>query len=148
MAKTTLGLLIGGLLPAVLFGVSGVFQKTSARSGIATGPYLMVVGLVVTLVGAAFAAAQRDVAVSGAGAANACIYGLLWALGVACIAIALARYDARISQLVPLYNTNTLVAVVLGLVVLSEWQQVQPGRLLLAAVLTIAGGILAATSAS
>lgn len=41
---------------------------------------------------------------------------------------------------------NTLVAVVIGLVVLAEWENVQPGQLLLGAVLTVAGGVLAATS--
>jgi hypothetical protein len=41
---------------------------------------------------------------------------------------------------------NTLVAVVFGLVLLSEWKGVVPGRLLLVAVLTMAGGVLAATS--
>ncbi len=33
MKTNTLALLVGGLLPAVLFGVSGVFQKTSAKAG-------------------------------------------------------------------------------------------------------------------
>jgi hypothetical protein len=76
----------------------------------------------------------------------ACVYGVLWASGIACIAIALRRYDAQISQLAPLYNMNTLVAVVLGLVVLAEWQKVDFWKLLLATAFTIAGGVLAASS--
>src|SRR5690242_8548117 len=43
MDKHTLGLLVGGLLPAVLFGLTGVVQATSARAGIGTGPFLVVV---------------------------------------------------------------------------------------------------------
>jgi uncharacterized membrane protein len=73
-------------------------------------------------------------------------YGVLWSSGIACIAFALARYEARISQLVPLYNMNTVVAVLGGLVALSEWRSVLVGRLLLGAALTVAGGALAATS--
>jgi hypothetical protein len=64
-----------------------------------------------------------------------------------CIALALGRYEARISQLVPLYNMNTLVAVGLGLTVLGEWREVNLLRLLLGAGLAVTGGILAATAA-
>ncbi|MDB5310510.1 MAG: hypothetical protein JWO38_4712 [Gemmataceae bacterium] len=146
MQKATLALLVGGLLPAILFGASGVVQKMSARAGIATGPFLIVVGLVVILVGAGVTLVQQDTTLNRTSAAYAAFYGLLWAAGIGCIALALGRYDARISQLVPLYNMNTLVAVAGGLVLLSEWRDVRIGQLLLAAGLTIAGGILAAGS--
>jgi uncharacterized membrane protein len=147
MKSSTLSLLVGGLLPAVLFGLSGVVQKASARAGIGTGPFLVVVGLVVALAGGLVTAAERDAAVNRLSAGYAVLFGVLWGLGIAAIAVALGRYEGQISQLVPLYNMNTLVAVVVGLVVFSEWQGVQPGRLLLGAVLTVAGGVLAATSA-
>ena len=146
MKANTLALLVGGLLPAILFGVSGVFQKTSAKAGIGTGPYLIVIGLVVVAVGVAVAVVQRDTTINWASAAHACAYGVLWAAGIACIAVAVGRFDGQISQLVPLYNMNTLVAVAVGLVVLSEWRNVQVGVLLLATVLTLAGGVLAAAS--
>ena len=60
MSKPTLALLIGGLLPSVLFGVSGIFQKTAARAGIGTGPYLIAIGAVVLLAGIAVTLAQGD----------------------------------------------------------------------------------------
>jgi uncharacterized membrane protein len=147
MQKNTLALLIGGLLPAILFGVSGVIQKTSARAGIGTGPYLIVVGIVVVVMGGIFTAVEQDMTINGQSGLLAGVFGVLWALGIGSIGIALGRYQGQISQLVPLYNMNTLVAVVIGLVILSEWQSVQPGRLLLGSLLTIAGGVLAATSA-
>jgi uncharacterized membrane protein len=142
-----LSLLVGGLLPAILFGVSGVVQKTSTKAGIGTGPFLVVVGVVVVLIGGIFTAVERDTTVNWSSGFLAGVFGVLWASGIGSIAIALGRYEGQISQLVPLYNMNTLVAVVIGLVALSEWQTVQPGRLLLGAVLTVAGGVLAATSA-
>lgn len=147
MSNATLALLIGGLLPAVLFGLSGAVQKLSAGAGVGTGPYLIVVGGVVVLVGLVVTAVERDTTLTPAGGGYAALFGLLWAAGIACIAVALGRYGGRISQLVPLYNTNTLVAVVVGLVALGEWQTVQPGRLLLATGLIIGGGVLAASSA-
>jgi uncharacterized membrane protein len=146
MQKATVALLIGGLLPAVLFGISGVLQKTSAKAGIGTGPYLVVIGLVVVTVGLTVTVIQGDRTINLQSALNTCAYGLFWSSGIMCIALALGRYDARISQLVPLYNMNTLVAVGLGLLVLGEWKEVNSWQLLLGAGLAVAGGVLAATS--
>jgi uncharacterized membrane protein len=147
MKSSTMALVVGGLLPALLFGMSGVIQKVSTKQGIGTGPFLIVTGIVVVLVGGVFTLIEQDTTVNWLSGSNAALFGVLWALGIGSIAIALGRYEGQISQLVPLYNMNTLVAVVIGLVALSEWQNMQPGRLLLGAVLTIAGGVLAATSA-
>lgn len=146
MDKHTVGLLVGGLLPAVLFGLTGVVQASSARSGIGTGPFLVIVGLTVVVFGLAASAVQGDAGVSWESAGRSAVFGLLWAAGIGCIGLALGRYEAQISQLAPLYNMNTLVAVLLGLVALGEWQAVHPGRLVLAAVLTVAGGVLAVSS--
>ena len=49
MNNHSLSILIGGVAAAVLLGISGVFQKSA--QGISQGPYLVVVGLVITLVG-------------------------------------------------------------------------------------------------
>ena len=147
MSNSSLALLIGGLLPAVLFGLSGAVQKAAAGAGIGPGPYLIVIGTVVVVVGVAVAVVGGDLTLTRAGGGYAALFGLLWAAGVGSIAVALGRYGGRISQLVPLYNTNTLVAVLVGLAALGEWQTVQPGRLLLATALTIGGGVLAASSA-
>lgn len=146
MKANTLGLLVGGVLPALFLGLSSVFQKTSNRAGIAAGPFLLVVGAVVLLVGLFLTVLQRDLTINWTSAAHGAAGAALWATGMACIATALGRYNAQLSQLVPLYNMNTLVAVGVGLVVLSEWQTVHPVKILAASALTIAGGILAALS--
>jgi uncharacterized membrane protein len=146
MQKATLALMIGGLLPAVLFGISGFLQKTSARAGIGIGPYLIVIGLVVVSVGVAVTAIQGDRTINLQSVLNTCGYGIFWSSGIMCIALALGRYDARISQLVPLYNMNTLVAVALGLAVLGEWREVNVWQLLAGAALAVTGGVLAATA--
>jgi hypothetical protein len=143
MTNSTLSLLVGGLLPAVLFRLSGAVQKVAAEAGIGTGPYLVVVGVVVVAVGLAVAAVERDVTLSQAGGGYAALFGVLWAAAIGCIAVALGRFDGQISQIVPLYNMNTLVAVGVGLIALGEWQAVQPGRLLLATAFVVAGGVLA-----
>ena len=146
MKNPMLAMLIGGVLPALLFGVSGVIQKACARTGIGTGPYLAIAGLVVAAVGLLFTIAERDATVNRAGLISTALFGACWASGIGCIAIALRRLGGQISQLVPLYNMNTLVAVLIGLVVLAEWRDVLWGRLLMASALIVAGGVLAASS--
>src|SRR5688572_31667766 len=37
----------------------------------------------------------------------ACLFGVCWATGTGCVGIALKKYGAQISQMVPLYNMNT-----------------------------------------
>ena len=147
MSNSTLALLIGGLLPALCFGLSGAVQKVTAKAGIGTGPYLIVVGVVVVAAGVVVTAVDGDRTLTRAGGGYSVLFGVLWATGIGSIAVALGRYEGRISQLVPLYNMNTLVAVLVGLVAVGEWQAVQPGRVLLATALIIGGGVLAATSA-
>jgi drug/metabolite transporter (DMT)-like permease len=146
MSKATLALLIGGLLPALLFGIASTFQKTAARAGIGTGPYLIAIGAVVLVVGIAATVARGDGTATRTGVAWACGYGVLWSSAIGCIVLALSRYDANISQLVPLYNLNTLVAVAIGMAVLGEWREVVPWRVVAGAVLAVAGGVLVATA--
>jgi uncharacterized membrane protein len=70
--------------------------------------------------------------------------GLLWALGMVFALLAL-RGGADVARLVPLYNANTFVALLLAVVLLRE----VPGakdmvRVGLGSVLVVAGGLLVA----
>jgi glucose uptake protein GlcU len=145
MTRHQLSLLIGGVLPAICLGLSGACQKLSSAGGIGTGPFLIVTGLTSTVVGIIFCA-DGDSSWTRKGILFASAFGLFWATGTGCIGLALKKYGAQISQLVPLYNMNTLVAVFIGLVAFAEWRTVQPLRISLAAILIVAGGILASKS--
>lgn len=144
MSARVIAILLGGVLPALLLGLTGIFQKLSTNARIGTGPFLIGVGITTAVVGGAFMLLERDATISQRSALYTVLFGLVWAIAIGCIAIALRRFDGQISQLVPLYNMNTLVAVLIGLVVLAEWRTVDPRRLAVAAVLIVAGGILAA----
>jgi|SRR5579883_1357136 len=146
MSKSTLALFVGGFLPAILFGMSSICQKTAARAGVGIGPYLITIGTIVLLAGITTTFVQSDTTTTREGVAWACGYAILWSFGISCVAIALARYDANISQLVPIYNLNTLVAIAIGLVALGEWREVVPWRIVVGAALAVAGGVLAATA--
>jgi hypothetical protein len=146
MEATTYAILLGGVVPAIFLGVSNVFQKLCAKEGIGTGPYLVAIGLTTALVGGAFTLFEKNAAFNSRSALFAGLFGVFWSLAIGCIAIALRRYNAQISQLVPLYNMNTLISVLISLFLLSEWQTISAGKILAASVLIVAGGILAATA--
>jgi uncharacterized membrane protein len=70
--------------------------------------------------------------------------GVLWALGMVFSFLAIAT-GADISRLVPIYNCNTLVAVLLGIMVLHEMPNFAGVvKLLVGSVLIVIGGILVA----
>lgn len=67
--------------------------------------------------------------------------GLLWGIGMGCVIFTLSSANTMVSRLTPLYNTNTLVAVFLGILLLHE----VPGQriaIIVGAVLVVLGGIL------
>ncbi|MCA9370818.1 MAG: hypothetical protein KC680_02550 [Candidatus Peregrinibacteria bacterium] len=144
MQPQTLGIIIGGLIPGVLFGFSNVIVKYATSKGIALPLYLIVTGLAVVLVGVVllFIVPERHVSVQGGIAGF--VGGAIWASGMSLIVFALERYSASISVLTPLFNLNTLVAVVLGLWIFSEWKTVSISQLFLGAVCIAVGGTLVA----
>lgn len=133
-------------MPALFFGLAGVFQKSSTRAGIGIGLYLLCIGFGVVLAGSLFYVVLPDKTISTRSGLFASLIGLSWALGMGLVAVALVKYSAPLSRLVPLYNMNTIVAVLIALVVFSEWKDVSVVKLLAGALLIIAGGTLVARS--
>ncbi len=114
------GILIGGLIPAILYGVSSVFAKASTKEGIGLGVYLMITGFAVACIGAGFFAFQVDKTLSFRSATYAVGFGVSWALGTGLVAIGLTKFGIPLGKLVPMYNMNTLVAVLLALWIFAE----------------------------
>lgn len=146
MTPQILGLVIGGVLPAVLYGTSSVFAKTSTNVGMPVGIHLFWIGLAISTTGVLFSVvlpgAVPSLVPSIKGVASSSMLGLLWGLGTGCVALGLLQYQAPLAKLVPLYNMNTLITVGLALILFSEWKEMNIVQLLLGAVLIIAGGIL------
>lgn len=136
-----MGIVVGGLLPAVGYALFAIWTKFGTEAGIGTGPFLILVGIACAAVGGIFSWLlpftwnARSVTYSLAA-------GAVWAAGSGFVALALTRYGIPVSKLNPLYNTNTLITVVLGLVIFSEWKQVDTKQLLLGSVLILAGSLL------
>jgi len=144
MSASWMGLVIGGFVPALGYALFAVCTKFASQAGIGPGINLVLVGLATVLVGAAFHVFLPSGPLTAPAAAWSLGSGLLWAVGTGFVSLALMRYGIPVSKLNPIYNTNTLLAVVLGLWIFAEWKQVDVTKLLLGALLILSGSLLVA----
>jgi transporter family protein len=147
MSTNVTGIILGGLMPAIVFGLSGLFLKTSGKSGISLNYYLLFCGVGVMAAAALSFLIFKDHILNFKGAVSSFLVGFLWAVGATLMVAAVAYAKIQISVLAPIVAANSLVTVLLGFAVYSEWQTVDLLKLLAGAVLVIAGGILVAQSA-
>lgn len=135
-------IVIGGILPAICWGVTGIFQKLSAQHGTPPGPYLLIFGLVIALSGVIGSLAHKGAAWPAAGIGYAVLAGITFSAGTGFISYALWRYGVPISKLAPILGTNVVVTVVIGLFVLGEMQDVRVGHLLAGMAAILIGATL------
>jgi drug/metabolite transporter (DMT)-like permease len=142
MDRNMLALTIGGLIPALFYGTAGVVQKANVRAGGTVATYLMGFGLATLLGGLIF----QQILGEGPSTPRAWLFagiaGLSFAAGAGLISFAIIRYEASIAQLSPLYNMNVLVTVGMGLLIFSEFANLNVPRLLIGTITIILGGWL------
>ncbi|MEM6521903.1 MAG: hypothetical protein AAF722_21530, partial [Cyanobacteria bacterium P01_C01_bin.70] len=138
--------LVGGFLPALFYGVSSVFAKTSSNAGMSVGGHLFFIGIAISAMGGLFNLFLPGQVPSVMAAVSSAMQGILWALGTGCVVFGLLKYQAPLAKLVPLYNMNTLVTSGLALVLFAEWRDADPIKLLLGAGLIVVGGVLVSGS--
>jgi len=148
MTNAQLGIILGGLIPAILFGIAGFFQKVSANQNVTLGAHLVTIGLGVTTVGVVIYLLNLEQEFSVKRLVPSFIIGASWGLGMVLVAIAIAKYSAPLSVVAPLYNMNTLVTVVLALVVFAEWKDANLWKLIAGTILIVGGGILVSGSSN
>ena len=141
MSVKTTALVIGGFLPAFIYGGSALFQKLSTNVGISISAYLIAVGIGVATAGIGFYFFDNPTAFSMKASFYAAMFGLTWGIASGLVAYSLLTFNVPISQLVPLYNMNTLVAVLLALFIFSEWKDLNTAKLILGSVLIVVGSI-------
>ena len=146
MSSKAAALLIGGFLPAFIYGGSAIFQKFSTNVGISISMYLVAVGVGVIIAGAGFYIFDNTVPFSIKASSFAGLFGLTWGIASGLVAYSLLHFNIPISQLVPLYNMNTLIAVLLALVIFSEWKDLHTVKLLTGSVLVVIGAIFVANA--
>ena len=145
LSPQTVGILVGGLVPAVGYSIFAIGTKLAAQAGLGAGPLLVLTGFACAVTGAAFWWLLPS-PINPTSSLWGLMAGFAWAIGSGFVSFALLRWGVPISKLNPIYNTNTLITVVLGLVVFSEWKQVNPLTLVGGAVLILLGSLLVSTS--
>ncbi|MFH0927311.1 MAG: EamA family transporter [Candidatus Micrarchaeota archaeon] len=140
--------LLFGILASLCWGTYVVLQKVSVSGkyfGIVNSVFLllMLAGIAVVFLGDVIASGQKlELPASPLALLVAVGAGALWALGIVFATLALSG-GADVAKLVPIYNTNTLVAVFLGIVLLGEVpSSANQIKVLIGAIMIIAGGIL------
>lgn len=135
-----------GLLAAFFYGLAAVMSKVViGENFLGVNPkaaaLLMFAGSAVVIVFFVFSAPfefPKKPVLIGAGL----LYGILLTLGNVIVYIAIDK-KANIAQLTPIYNINTLVAVVLGVFLLAEIPSApQAIKILVGAVLITIGAVL------
>jgi hypothetical protein len=144
MNQSMTGYLIGGVIPAILYGVFSILQKEAAQRGAGPGTLLVFMGIGIFLIGLinCWLMPEPQLTFSKAGIASF-LTGICWAMAISLIQIGFCRFNIPVSKLMPIINTNTIVAIGLGLIIFHEWSSVNVGKLSVAAFLVIMGGILA-----
>ena len=140
--------LLFGIIAALCWGSYVILQKVATSPkyfAIAQSTFLllMLVGIAAVFIGNFVIGKQEFVLPANPLALAAAIgAGALWALGIAFATWAIVS-GADVARLVPIYNTNTLVAVLLGIMLLGEVPTAANQlKVLAGAILIIAGGIL------
>jgi len=144
MSSQTIGIIVGGLVPAVMYGGANLSAKIVAQMGVGVGWYIIFAGLGVCAIGALLFLLIPEHSISLKTAAFSSAVGFGWGLGTGCVVIALTRYGTPLSVLTPIFNMNTLITVLLALWLFSEWKQVQSAQLLLGTLLIVIGSVLVA----
>lgn len=135
--------IVYGLIAAVAFAVNTIIFKIALQKG-NFSPYYgsFIFGLgVVFILGILFLFKPSfDFELKSSLLAFAA--GAVWGLGMLAVAIAISQ-KADIARLAPIYNTNTILAVLLGIIFLHEIPDVsQMFRVIAGAVLVVIGAIL------
>jgi len=138
---------IYGIIAALLYGLSAVTAKYATSSNyigldIQTAAFLMLIGIGIVFLAYAFSGGMPSLTNNTTALSVGILAGALWAAGMVVTFFAL-KSGAEISKLAPLYNTNTLVAVTLGIVLLKELPAgTEKIKVIIGAILIVIGGIL------
>lgn len=146
MSNHAWGLLLGGFFTAIIYGISSVAGKIAANAGSTVGYHLLITGLITAILGFALILFNNEKLPALSALNWSSISALAFALGAGLVMISISHFGVPIAKLTPLYNMNTVVAVLLGAYLLKEWPQLDMIKLGLGTFFVILGGILAALS--
>lgn len=144
MSSNTIGIILGGVLPAFLYGVFPLLVKLGNQHHLSPGALILCAGLAAAMLGAVYMLVFEHGfgGLSLVGGSYGLLAGLSWGLGALLVSYAIATYGTPVAVLTPLFNMNTLVAVLLGMVIFAEWKTLQVSYVVTGAILIVVGGIV------
>ena len=113
-----------GLAASLFFGIFAIANKVATSEkyyGVNPSAASVLMGLGILVVFVAFALYEGGLAMpkSIPGTGYSVLSGIMWGAGMVFVLKALSS-GADVAKLAPIYNTNTLVAVILGILLLKE----------------------------
>lgn len=130
-----------GVLAAIALGTYN-FLYTMIPKGINSSTILMGVGIGLIVFGFALRLFSQNEAFTISQLKWLVLIGLVLGIGIFMVTKAFLDPNMRLSQLVPLINVNTLVSVILGLIILKEYQTVPVLKVVIGTILIILGAVV------
>ena len=135
--------IIYAIIASVFFALNTIVYKVAAQKG-NFSPYYgsFMFGLGVALIFGLFLLFKPSFEFEWKSSSLALIAGMIFGLGFLAVAVAIAK-GGDVARLAPIYNTNTILAVLMGIIFLHEVPDVsQMFRVIAGAVLIVIGAIL------
>lgn len=148
LSSNILGILIGGIIPAVVFGIGGVFVKASNQQGISLAYYILFTGIGVLIISLIAFFILNERAINFKSGAYAFTMGATWVVGALLVAFALKKYNTPMSIISALNCTACLFTILLSLIIFSEWKETHVVRLIIGSLMIVIGAMLVSTSIS
>ncbi|OWV77352.1 hypothetical protein ATY76_05335 [Rhizobium sp. R339] len=139
-------IIVGGVLPAIFWGITAIFQKQSATSATGSAVYLIAFGAACALAGLIAALLWRPAPWTIEGLGFAAIAGACFAFGTGLISFALFAYGIPVSKLAPIWSCNVLVTLAIGALFLGEASDFDVVRLAAGTLLIISGALLVSSA--
>ena len=132
-----------GIVAAICFGLNTIIFKIAMQKGNLNPAYASIIfgiGILITFLFYYFT--KPNLQFEWKSTLLAVIAGIVWAIGFVAIAIAIAN-KGNVVQLAPIYNANTIIAVVLGIIFLKEIPNTsQMIRIIIGALMIVGGAVL------
>ncbi len=139
--------LIYGIIAALFWGSYIIAAKVASSEKYfnVSSRYMslfMLIGIAVVFLGIFFFSEKPAVLPSRMGMGFGILAGMIWALGMF-FALKAITAGADVARLTPIYNTNTLIAVLLGIILLHELPTAgQAIKVIIGALLIVVGSVL------
>lgn len=135
--------LIYAVLAALSWGTYIVINKLAASQGINPFAAALAMGVgIIGIFGILFLATRARFEGNLEGIGLSVLAGIVWAIGMVFALLALSN-KAPVAKLNPIYNTNTLITVLIGVILLHELPSgTEKIKVIIGAILIVIGGIL------